>query len=359
MDLTNVTTSPASAVEWLHYGQQLEAAERLADAIAAYDHAIVLTESEAGPRHEMQRIRAIAWMNRGNALQKFEDAEHIASAVRAYDEAIALLGALPHDTDWNLRNSLGAAWMNRGRARQLARDERSLQDAIASHEQAIAILRALPLEAAPVFRLNLAGSWLNLADAQLGGDAPARARESARTATGLVAEQEQTYIEFADLGLKARRASVEAIGRLLYQIGRTPEAADASAQAIAILASEASDAIDDGMALARLWETRGGAVFRPLALRLFRFGAQLYRLHQPHFLSEFLLENLDETGAANFSRDAEFIAVAQEALALARADLDRPRIFHVGDARSEKLLSLSRELAAAEQRVGELRRALT
>ena len=47
------------------------------------------------------------------------------------------------------------------------------------------------------------------------------------------------------------------------------------------------------MKLARHWEARGEGRFHDLAGELFRFGARVYQMHQPHFLSEFLLENLD------------------------------------------------------------------
>ena len=111
------------------------------------------------------------------------------------------------------------------------------------------------------------------------------------------------------------------------------------------LATEASDAINDGLALARTWETRGTGTLRPLALRLFRLGAQLYRLHQPYFLAEFLLENLGDS--APFAHQPEFLATADHALQTTLAALQQPRHFIVGSPESEKLLATVRTLRAA------------
>lgn len=311
----------------------------LAEALRYYDAAIAELRSIPGGA---ARPLAIACMNRGNVLQKISAVEE---AVAAYDEAIALLGALPYAEDAGLRNSLGAAWLNRGRALQLSRVPDSLAAAIRSQEEAIAVLRELPLDGPSFYSRNLAGAWLNLADALLGGAMPelgTRAADAACAAMNLVASREGSDPAFADLGLKARRALVEAIGHLLV-------AAGSDVIVCGDLAAAASDAIDDGLALARRWETRGdGLTLRPLAVRLFRFGAELYRLHQPQFLVEFLLENLVPPA---FADDGEFRQIAEEALAAALTEVSRPRILRVGDEESEKIVGLVRELAAAQRQI--------
>ncbi len=53
-----------------------------------------------------------------------------------------------------------------------------------------------------------------------------------------------------------------------------------------------SDLVDDALALIRHWAARGEHSFQPLAVRFFHYGTQLYRFHQPHFLAEFIQENL-------------------------------------------------------------------
>ena len=59
------------------------------------------------------------------------------------------------------------------------------------------------------------------------------------------------------------------------------------------LIEEATDAVDEGLALARHWEQRGESGFRALAEDLFRFGCRVYQAGQPQFLAEFILESLD------------------------------------------------------------------
>jgi hypothetical protein len=54
---------------------------------------------------------------------------------------------------------------------------------------------------------------------------------------------------------------------------------------------EATDAVDDGLALARRWEQRGVDGFREIADDLFRFGALVYGRYQPQFLGEFIADH--------------------------------------------------------------------
>ena len=56
---------------------------------------------------------------------------------------------------------------------------------------------------------------------------------------------------------------------------------------------EATDAVDEGLALVRSWEQRGVDVFRGVAFDLLRFGARVYARYQPQFLDEFIAENTD------------------------------------------------------------------
>jgi tetratricopeptide (TPR) repeat protein len=328
----------------LRHGQQAEAQGRTESALLAYDEAIALYRDLPREEPEIRRQLGVAWMNRGNALQKLgNDRSGLQAAVAAYDEAIALFRSLPCDTPLH-RNHLGAALLNRGHAQLVAGDSSAT---IASFEQAIACLAELPLDDHPAYRLNLAGAWANLAHVELEAS-PGRARIDAQTALGLVAGGASTDLAFAEMSLRARRALVSALGKLLV-------AAEVAREPITGLASEAGDAIDDGLALARQWEARGTDRLRPLALRLFRFGAHFYRVNQPHFLADFLLENIDpETGGAAFAQDPNFRATATEALQQALADLQRPQLLIAGSANAERILDTARSLRAAQQRLTEL-----
>ena len=56
---------------------------------------------------------------------------------------------------------------------------------------------------------------------------------------------------------------------------------------------DATDLADEALSLVRHWEQRGITHFRHLASDLFRFGVRVYLRYQPHFLNEFVRENMD------------------------------------------------------------------
>ncbi|MEO6875194.1 MAG: hypothetical protein ABI222_10280 [Opitutaceae bacterium] len=346
----------ALAAEWVRRGQALEAhgsALQLTEAVQAYDVALALlgTESLAGRpgvRHEF----GVAWMNRGSALQKQATPAALADAVRAYDNAIALVQELPITTEPVFRNCLGAAWMNRGHAELQLGGVDSFTAAARSHEEAVNLLRDLPIDHLPAYRLNFTGALVNLANALLNTPSSenlGRACTLAQEALALIGEREQAESEFADLGLKARRVLCEALGHLLFSSG-------SNEAIVTLLADTASDAVDSGLGLARHWEKLGAPHFRPLAIRLFHFGAQLYQLHQPQFLAEFLLENLAPPQAPPaWSASEEFHSVAVESLARARQAIGRRPVTHLDSTATDRLLEISRSLARAEQRLTSLR----
>lgn len=334
------TPAPQPFEPFLQRGQALEQEGRFDEALAAYDHALTLlraTGDAADPaaRHAL----GIVWMNRGNALQRIGTAPSLADAVRAYDEAIAAFRTLPLEAHPSLRNHLGAAWLNRGHALVVASDSA----AIDSFENAIAELAQLPLEADPYFRLNLAGAHTNLALATLGISA-ARAADAARAALQVLAEVERAHEAFAAMSLRARHALVLALNALLNVADATPVPA-------ATLLSEATDAIDDGLALARDLEQHGSSQHRPIAHRLFRLGAQLYGSHQPHFLGEFVLEHLS---APAFAADEELRATATAAIEQALVALQPAQPFIAGTPEADRRLATARSLRAAQQQLSAL-----
>lgn len=338
-----MSTSPKNSLqqsaEWLQRGQSLEARGDYTQALSCYDQAVALGRSASVADHASRRQLGIAWMNRGNALQQLGTAASVVDAVTAYDEAIAVLQTLPFESDPVFRNHLGAAWLNRGHALLLASDA----SGIASFEQAIAQLEKLPLEADPYYRLNLAGAWTNLAHATL-ATTPGRARDAALSALSTLRPVEHSHEAFAAMSLRTRRALIMALGEQL-------RAAESSHRPTTALLAEATDAVDDGLAVAREFAQRSGPLFRDLAARLFRLGAQLYGRHQPHFLGEFLLEHL---AAAVFANDAEFRTVADVALAHALTDVQRPQLLVANTADANKALDTARAIRAAQQQLSML-----
>jgi len=279
---------------------------------------------------QAQRDRAVAAMNRGcDALQRGE----LAAALAAYDEAVTLLRPLPLAENPTWTNSLGAALMNRGHILHRLHGLARADEALASFDEAAQLLR--PLSAATVAWAprNLAGTLLNRANLLLDLNRDAEAATASREALGLVLTGERHEHTDAELALKARRALCDALGRQLPDAG-----ADTAS-----LATEASDLIDDALALLRHWQARGVDT-RELTLRFFRFGTQFYRQYQPHFLAEFVRENL--------TADAEFRGIALAELVYAIDDRNRaPRFLFHGDAVTERHLRTQRELEALRDEI--------
>ncbi len=288
---SDIATALAAAADFIRQGQEHEAqntSAALNEAIASYDRALAILQSLPLETHQQaRRDCGGAWMNRGNALLKHSTPDSLGAAVAAYDQAIALFAALPIADHPTWGNTLGAAWMNRGNA-LLRQGADALPAAVQSYRRAIAVLEPLATSGERWLRLNLAASWMNLANALLlpAPADPQAARTAARHALSLVAPAETADPVAADIGLKARRALGEAIGRLIV----APETDFAGADQ---LADETGEVVDSGLSLARHWETQGLRHYREIATRLYHLGAHLYLAHQPHFLIEFLLEHLD------------------------------------------------------------------
>jgi hypothetical protein len=83
-------------------------------------------------------------------------------------------------------------------------------------------------------------------------------------------------------------------------------------------------------------------------VRFFRFGCELYRRHQPHFLVEFIEENL---AVAPVFAD-EMRIIAHLALDTALADGAAPALHRLGDAASERALEARAQIQAARERLG-------
>jgi tetratricopeptide (TPR) repeat protein len=290
---------------------------------------------------QQQRDIAIAWMNRGHALMLQADGIGLAAALDAYNEAIIRLrpvvrGAEPANPSW--ANSLAAALMNRGHLLHRLHGVAQATLALESFTEAAVLLRPLlvspdllspdsDLQISPWPRRNLSGTQLNRANLLLDLSRFTESVTAAREALALTTSHEHDDPIDADLALKARRALCDAIGRLIVEPGADQET----------LAHEATDLVDDALTVARGWIARGEDSLRPLSLRFFRYGTQLYRFHQPHFLAEFIQENL--TSATRELRD-----VALEAIDATLSDQPSQYLM-MGDFSSERRLRTWRELA--------------
>lgn len=304
------------------------------------------------PLHENSWYRyvlAAGWMNRGDALTRLGSGENLAEAVRSYDEALALLRTLELESNPLFRKRLALAWMNRGIT--LQEQGTSMSSALASFDEAISCLRDPGALAEADNRPILACALMNRGNAllRLTPPAPVLARESAEQALALLAGAEEEELLAAETGLKARHILCRAMASQLEDCTTTIVRED--------LVAAATDAADDGMKLARYWEARGESRFRDLAAELFRFGASAYQMHQSHFLTEFLLENLDPSESSDaFPADPKMYATAGEAIARAFAGIQRDGFQALNTPRFDRFLEALRQLRAAETRLDELRR---
>jgi tetratricopeptide (TPR) repeat protein len=283
------------------------------------------------------RDRAVAWMNRGHELLLQGDEASLAGALDAYGEAITILRRLPVAENPAWANSLGAALMNRGHLLHRLHGTGQAALALAAFDEAANVLKAIADDDNAWPRRNLAGTLLNRANLLLDLGRLDAACGVAREALARSLPHERAHLIDADLALKARRALADALGQLLVVRHADQEE----------FARQASDTVDDALAVIRHWSVQADAALRLLAMRFFRFGVQLYRFHQPHFLAEFIEENLPPA-------DGEFRTIALEAIDAALADdKNSGRIFTIGDPASERRRQTLHDLGALRTRLAQ------
>jgi hypothetical protein len=287
--------------------------EAVAEALICFDRALELRSGL--PIHSDPVLGyglAACWLNRADALIRLGDASQFPAALRAYDEGIAVMRGLPLGEDARFPRRLAIAHQNRGLALQ-TQGRTGVVDAIVAFTDAIAILDDDQAALIPDRQYLLAAVWMNLANARASEsteESGVLARGAALRAIALVTDLEVNDTDAAEVGLKARHVLCQTIA------GRLSETA-AGHEAMPEDVHQATDAVDDGLALARRWEQKGVARFRGVAYDLFRFGARVYARYQPQFLDEFVLENMDpRRSSSDYVESAEMRSAAQEALEL-------------------------------------------
>ncbi len=282
--------------------------ESSSEALDRFDRALDLRRRL--PIDEVPVLRydlAACWLNRAEALLRVGSQATVAGdwgglALQAYDEALALLRTLPLDDDPRFARRLAIAWQNRGRLLGLlasrAPGGRDTPKAIASFMEAMTVLErhgALVSDRQPLLAaiwMNTANAWMLDAQEQAHRDrhehaiAATQAADAARQAMALVEALEQEDADAAEVGLHARHV-------LCRALAATTLAVEPATAVVADDVHAATDLADDSLALVEQWERRGVTRFRALAADFFRFGAQVYAIHQPRFLPEFLQEHLD------------------------------------------------------------------
>jgi len=328
----------------------------LREAVQCFDNTIALRCELPLAENCWFRYGLIAgWMNRGDALTRLGSADELCEALRCYDEALSHLRELPmHESPLFIKR-LAIAWLNRGFTLMKQAAPGSMTLAVESFQEASAAARnffsANPVEATVL----LAGAWMNHGNASIRLSPPdaEKASRSVKESLKLCRDTERSVAVVAEIAFKARHILCQALAHQLAQSGLTAVQRDA-------LLTEASDIVDDGMALARDWEVRGAVQFRPLATDLFRFGCRVYQAHQPHFLTEFLLENLDPAQSDGALADnLSMHASALDALWRSLGKFQREGFKAINTPQYEQMLDSLRELRVTEERLAALRQGVT
>lgn len=285
-------------------------APALREALDCFAQAVALREQI--PLDIMPGYRyglAAGWMNRAEAFTALDDTESRQYAVDAYDRALEILAPLSL-SNWRVRHRAIVAHQNRGLA-LLAVDRPD--DAVDALQAAAAIVSDTTTDWPAEVTDMRAAVWSNLGKAWLESDragAAQEARIAAQRALGAIdAARAEADVEAAAAALMARHVWCRAVARLLSEDAAMD---DGSLQS---LVHEATDAVDDGLAIARVWEERGVDQFRVVATDLVRFGIRVYQRYQPQFFDEFVSENFAPAGAAPaWLGSADMRAAALESL---------------------------------------------
>ena len=308
IDPVEVAATDARASVFMKEGVSLlEASDANAEAaLVHFDRAIELrTRLQMDvPAHAYGL--AACWLNRADALMRTGSGANRDLALQAYDEALALLGTLPLAGDPRFPRRLAIAHQNRALV-LVSQDPPAHDEAAATLENAISVLE----QSGPFDDRDhlTAVVWMNLANVRaIEGTAESdhAARKAAEHSISLVAEREREDPGAAQVGLSARMVLCQTIVRRLSTVApgdrTTPDEVH-----------DATDLVDEGLSVVRFWEQRGLSGFRPIGADLFRFGARLYMHFQPHFLAEFVRENLDpEQSSLEYVESAEMQGVAEE-----------------------------------------------
>lgn len=321
---------------------QANTRESLAGSLDCFDRATVLRRGLPFGRNPWYLYGFIAgWLNRGDALTRLGSRENLEAALECYAAALRRLEGLPPEAHPLFRKRHAIAWTNRGITLQKRGKDGDAAAAAASFARGLEILRKARAEKDPDLSFLMSGMLVNRGNALLDlvPASAAEARESAEEALRLVAGREGENVLEAETGLKARHVLCRANAHLI-------EADGLSAPDALKMAAATTDLVEEGLHLARTWESRGCGQFRPLAAELFRFGALVYQAYQPQFLGEYLQENL--AGGGN---ERERRAASMEALWREMRDIQRNIFNTVNTPEYSAFLERLRQVRLGEEKL--------
>lgn len=317
--------------------------EKLPAALEDFDRAIALRKDL--PLDEEPGFRwglSAGLMNRGDVLHRM--GERAAEATAAYDEAINHLKQLPYAENPATLQRYALAWANRGLVVEDPEEARRCFDEC---------INILSEPQNPQQLLTLCNATLNRGrhSLQVHDDTEATAAD-ARKVLELLGPHEQNHPAPAEMALQARHLLAHALVAWLDSSRKGPGIAED-------WIGDATDTVEEALAMERYWEQNGVEALRPLASDLFELGLHVYRVCQPHFFADFLIESMDPemSPGAPFT-DPRFQGAAARGLQAAVNEVaQRAASSTLEPAEMEKQQKILHMLKAADQRLSELQRA--
>ncbi len=284
----------ASGLKLLEQGKR----EDLPEAAGRFREAIEIRRAAPPTGDIWQRYNLSgSYMSLGDVLTRQGTPEDLAEGGRMYDAAMTILRELPLDGDPLFVRRLLIGYLNSGLNR-LFQGPDSLEGSAADFASALGLADSVQVKDWPDRALLAAAASANLASAELRRSRWDAAIAAAGRAAAEAAPEATQQVGSADAAIRARHTLLSALVSRWQKSGAPrPDAETLSAS---------TDAAEEGLKLAKEWETKGVTWFRPLATDLFRTGAQLYAHFQPQFLGEFLTDY----GAADPAMAADLISAA-------------------------------------------------
>ena len=272
-----------------HAQSRISAKQTLEQAEGCFRQAITILEELPWKDHTRYRHHlAATWLNLGNLLARFGKPNRPERrTVEAFEMALQIMGDLPQE-DLAVGILLANTHASLGRAIMWSEEKSNLDLAVASFEEAIRIIANIKDKEDPRLILEMASAHANRAN--LLSRAPATKESIQETlssgeyALKMAQSSEKANLMAAEISLSARRSICHAFGMLVGN--QSPEVQQE-------MHGNASDLLEDGLKLVKLWEDRNAVGLRKSAQHLFHLGCAFYCTQQPHFLPEFINENLD------------------------------------------------------------------
>lgn len=301
------------------------------EAVACFDRAIAIRQPRLAPGEVWIAYGlAASWMNKADALTRVGACRD--AALQAHDQALRVIALLPDEPIFNQRRAI--AWINRGITLET---EASLQSDRAAEDSYLHAIAALPEAESAGEKESVqivAGAWLNLAQV-LGRQAEqdtGRIREATANALRLILLFEQLDVKAAEIGIRARLLQCQIMSGTLEKY-----------------VTEATDVAEEGLMLAHFWQSLG-CNFPVERAALFHFACRVYQEYQPHFLAEFIREQLEQSGTDKTLRTIAFDTAWRHINNLCRAGF--------GDPNSAEFTEKLNQLQSARLLCEELRRGI-